>query len=108
MYTDSENGVHWMVGTAEDAVEAFYPSIDSLYYIENDSNQFAMIGDGRNDGDGPFKAILISPFLDFQDHESAVLTLDAFALMYTSSEFSDYGSAKIRARADMGLSLIHI
>ena len=102
MYTDSENGVHWMVGTAEDAVEAFYPSIDSLYYIENDSNQFAMIGDGRNDGDGPFKAILISPFLDFQDHESAVLTLDAFALMYTSSENTDYGSAKIRARADMG------
>ncbi|MBT92753.1 MAG: hypothetical protein CMA61_02985 [Euryarchaeota archaeon] len=102
MYTDSESGVNWTVGTAEDAVEAFYPNIDSLHNVANDSNQFAMISDGRNDGDGPFKAILISPFLDFQDHESAVLKLDAFVLMYTSSEFTDYGSAKVRARADMG------
>ena len=102
MYTDSESGVNWTVGTAEDAVEAFYPNIDSLHNVANDSNQFAMISDGRNDGDGPFEAILISPFLDFQDHESAVLELDAFVLMYTSSEFTDYGSAKVRARADMG------
>ena len=90
----------WIAGDVSDAQNAFYPN-EFTNYVDSLNNSadtnFALVSDGRS-GD----AMLISPFLDFTHHQSAVLDLDAFALMYTTSEFTDYGGAKVKVRADMG------
>ncbi|SVC50357.1 uncharacterized protein METZ01_LOCUS303211, partial [marine metagenome] len=90
----------WIAGDVNDAQVAFYPNVSTNYVDSLDNSadtNFALVSDGRS-GD----AMLISPFLDFTHHRSAVLDLDAFAIMYTSSEYTDYGGAKVKVRADMG------
>ena len=125
--------VDWVIGDSSDANGA---GGSTLGYNNppghpDSAGTFAFVSDGQEDG----WTILMTPFLDFQGHHSALLEFDAWARVYTNwydpyNYNYDFAAVMVRSqsenwqmavnvtylhnegwvteRADLGLSLIHI
>jgi len=94
---NSTDAAQWVVGdsAAADSTDAF--GAGAGYPVPDHSN-FAFISDGRA-GDANFESFLVSPFLDFIENHTAIVSLAGYAQVYASSS---YTPCYVLVRADMG------
>ena len=93
----STDAAQWVVGDSAAADSAF--GIGSVILPAPDHTNFAFISDGRA-GEGNFASYLISPFLDFSDNHTGVVSLAGYAQVY--SNFADLNACYLLARTDLG------
>jgi len=94
---NSTDEAEWVVGDSASADSAF--GIGSSVIPAPDHTNFAYISDGRA-GDDDFESILISPFLDFVDNHTAIVSLAGYAQVW--GNFAGNNEALLVVRADMG------
>ena len=94
---NSTDEAEWVVGDSASADSAF--GIGSSVNPAPDHTNFAYISDGRA-GDDDFESILISPFLDFVDNHTAIVSLAGYAQVW--GNFAGNNEALLVVRADMG------
>ena len=98
--TDTTGATSWVIG---DSASASSSTGEMNSYIDipehpDSAGTFAYINNGKSQG----MTVLMTPFLDFQGHESALLELEAYAMTYYDfyAEDYDYGDwAAVYVRA---------